>query len=75
MAVSSAADMHALHVAFNTPEATSHKILELSAGALEALHGAWKTFAQPQLDQFMNRLKHYPSNTCCLQEHPPGWVW
>ncbi|KAG1680607.1 hypothetical protein FOA52_015056 [Chlamydomonas sp. UWO 241] len=75
MRVSKEVDITRMRTELNHPPATSFKIIELTSGALEALHDVWKTLPQPELDRFMFRLKHYPANTCCMKEHPPGWVW
>jgi hypothetical protein len=77
--VSDSADMASLKEVLTSPEAKAFKVLEVTPDALEALHGAWKTFDAEQLDRFQKRLQYGTGTICCLEVDSKGggqgWVW
>ena len=72
--VAGSVDIAAMKKVLVSPEAAAFKILEVPSSTLEALSGLWATFQGKEKELFMQRLKHYTSVVCCLQQNP-GWVW
>ncbi|KAG1675655.1 hypothetical protein FOA52_002364 [Chlamydomonas sp. UWO 241] len=75
MAVGTGATMAQLRDELSKHDAIRSAILEVPNDALEALHGAWKTFSPDELSKFKMRLSHLTTTFATLDGPQPGWIW